>query len=80
MLFLSVSANVILQEAVDRLLQHNLRFWRSYWTTHEPRASDMLSHAELVNAIASHDPEAAEVAMRQHIGVSRGMLQDAFRT
>lgn len=75
-----ISANVILQEAVDRLLQHNLRFWRSYWTTHEPRASDMLSHAELVNAIAAHDPEAAEVAMRQHIGVSRGMLQDAFRS
>lgn len=75
-----VSANAILQEAVDRLLQHNLRFWRSYWTTHEPRASDMLSHADLVSAIESHDPEAAELAMRHHIGASRGLLQDAFRS
>ena len=31
-----MTGNAILQEAVDRLLQHNLRFWRSYWTTHEP--------------------------------------------
>ena len=75
-----ISGNAILQEAVDRLLQHNLRFWRSYWTTHEPRASDMLSHAELVAAIEAHDAEGAEVAMRQHIGASRGLLQDAFRT
>jgi DNA-binding GntR family transcriptional regulator len=74
-----VTGNAILQESVDLLLQHNLRFWRSYWTTHEPRASDMLSHADLVDALASHEPEAAEVAMRQHIGASRGLLQDAFR-
>jgi DNA-binding GntR family transcriptional regulator len=76
----SVTGNAILQESVDRLLQHNLRFWRSYWTTHEPRASDMLSHADLVDALASHEPEAAELAMRQHIGASRGLLQDAFRS
>ncbi|RYZ27938.1 MAG: GntR family transcriptional regulator, partial [Propionibacteriaceae bacterium] len=31
-----ITGNAILQEAVDRLLRHNLRFWRSYWTTHEP--------------------------------------------
>lgn len=74
-----VTGNGILQESVARLLQHNLRFWRSYWTTHEPRASDMLSHADLVDALESHEPEAAELAMRQHISVSRGLLQDAFR-
>jgi DNA-binding GntR family transcriptional regulator len=75
-----VTGNAILQESVDRLLQHNLRFWRSYWTTHEPQASDMLSHADLVGALESHDPEAAELAMRQHISASRGLLQDAFRS
>jgi DNA-binding GntR family transcriptional regulator len=75
-----VTGNVILQESVDRLLQHNLRFWRSYWTTHEPQASEMLSHADLVDALESHEPEAAELAMRQHIGASRGLLQDAFRS
>ncbi|MGI3785930.1 MAG: FCD domain-containing protein, partial [Janthinobacterium lividum] len=75
----TVTGNAILRESVELLLQHNLRFWRSYWTTHEPRASDMLSHADLVGAIESHDPEAAQVAMRHHIGASRGLLQDAFR-
>lgn len=75
-----VAGNAILQESVDLLLQHNLRFWRSYWTTHEPRPSDMLSHADLVDALASHEPAAAEQAMRHHIGASRGLLQDAFRS
>jgi DNA-binding GntR family transcriptional regulator len=61
------------------VLQHNLRFWRSYWTTHEPRASAMLSHAELVEALEAHDADGAVHAMRVHVGASRGMLQDAFR-
>lgn len=75
----AIAGNGLLQEAVERLLQHTLRFWRSYWTTHDPRASIMLSHADLVDAVASGDPDAAAQSMRDHIGASRGMLQDAFR-
>ncbi|SEP96052.1 GntR family transcriptional regulator [Microlunatus flavus] len=74
-----MTGNELLVEAVERLLLHSLRFWRSYWTTHEPRASAMLSHAELVTAVQDHDPEAAEHAMRAHLAVSRGTIQDAFR-
>ena len=74
-----MTGNDLLVETVERLLQHSLRFWRSYWTTHEPRASAMLSHAELVAAVEAGDADAAEAAMRAHVAVSRGTIQDAFR-
>ena len=38
----------------------------------------MLSHEELHRAISSHDSEQAELAMREHIGNSRGMIQSLF--
>jgi DNA-binding GntR family transcriptional regulator len=74
-----MTGNELLAESVERLLLHSLRFWRSYWTTHEPHGSAMLSHAELVAAVEAGDPEAAEQAMRAHLAVSRGTIQDAFR-
>jgi len=74
-----MTGNDLLVEAVERLLQHSLRFWRSYWTTHEPRGAAMLSHAELIDAVAAGDSDAAERAMREHLAVSRGTIQDAFR-
>lgn len=70
--------NSLLQDAADRLLQHNLRFWRSYWATHPARHGSMLSHADLLTALETHDPEAAEAAMREHIVASRQLLQAVF--
>jgi len=70
--------NSLLQDAADRLLQHNLRFWRMYWTTHPPQHSSMLSHKDLLEALESRDPEAAERAMREHIFASRQLLQAVF--
>jgi len=74
-----MASNGLLQDAAERLLQHNLRFWRSYWSTRATRHSSMLSHADLLEAIEARDPEAAERAMREHIGSSRELLQDVFQ-
>ncbi len=70
--------NSLLQDAAARLLQHNLRFWRSYWATRPVRHSSMLSHADLLRALEERDPEAAQKAMRDHIVASRQLLQSAF--
>jgi len=70
--------NSLLQDAADRLLQHNLRFWRSYWATHPARHASMLSHADLLAALEARDPDAAEAAMREHIMASRQLLQAVF--
>ena len=70
--------NSLLQDAAARLLQHNLRFWRSYWATHPVRHSSMLSHADLLRALEERDPEAAQKAMRDHIVASRQLLQSVF--
>jgi DNA-binding GntR family transcriptional regulator len=70
--------NSLLQDAADRLLQHNLRFWRSYWSTRPPQLSSMLSHADLLAALEARDPVGAEQAMREHIVSSRQLLQSVF--
>lgn len=70
--------NTLLQDAADRLLLHNLRFWRSYWAVRPAQHSSMLSHAALLDALEDRDPARAEQAMRDHIGASRQLLQSSF--
>lgn len=70
--------NSLLQDAGDRLLLHNLRFWRSFWATHPAARHTMVSHAELLAALVDRDPERAEAAMREHLAASRRLLQEAF--
>lgn len=70
--------NSLLQDAADRLLFHNLRFWRSYWSSRPAQHATMISHADLLEALEDHDPERAERAMRQHIAGSRALLQSSF--
>ncbi|MCA1481840.1 GntR family transcriptional regulator, partial [Bradyrhizobium sp. NBAIM08] len=50
-----IASNGLLRDAAERLLQHNLRFWRSYWSSHHPQASTMLPHADLLAALEAHD-------------------------
>jgi len=73
-----MAGNGLLQDAAERLLQHNLRFWRSYWATRPTQHSSMLSHADLLTALEARDCEAAERAMRNHIASSRELLQGVF--
>ena len=70
--------NPLLQDAADRLLLHNLRFWRLYFSARPAQRNVMLSHEKLHKAISSHDSETAELAMREHIANSRGMIQSLF--
>ena len=74
-----MASNGLLQDAAERLLQHNLRFWRSYWSTRPAQHSSMLSHADVLKADEARDPDAAERAMRAHIGASRELLQGVFQ-
>lgn len=70
--------NSMLQDQVERLLMHNLRFWRFYFSSRTVRVTAMLSHDELLAAVRDRDGDAAQSAMRQHIADSRGMLQALF--
>ncbi len=70
--------NVLLQDAAELLLMHNLRFWRSYWSTRPAQPASMLSHGPLLAALEARDPDAAEQAMREHIQQSRQLLASAF--
>lgn len=70
--------NALLQDAAERLLLHNLRFWRSFFRTRLPHADTMLSHRDLLLALEDGDCEGAQSAMRAHIGASRQLLQALF--
>lgn len=70
--------NPLLQDAAGRLLLHNLRFWRSYWASRPAMHATMISHAGLLAALESRDPDGAEQAMREHIAASRQLLQASF--
>jgi len=74
-----MASNGLLQDAAERLLQHNLRFWRSYWSTRATQHSSMLSHADLLTALENRDSQAADRAMREHIRSSRELLQGVFQ-
>jgi DNA-binding GntR family transcriptional regulator len=70
--------NALLQAPAERLLLHNLRFWRSYWAARPARQHTMMSHDALLTALEARDPQAAQAAMRAHLVASRQLLQDAF--
>jgi DNA-binding GntR family transcriptional regulator len=73
-----VIRNAMLEETVERLLSHNLRFWRFYFSTRAAQEGSMLAHDELLAGMESRDSDLAERAMREHIAASRGMLQSLF--
>ncbi|MCU1557701.1 MAG: hypothetical protein JWN09_1696 [Microbacteriaceae bacterium] len=70
--------NSLLQDAADRLLLHNLRFWRMYWESRSPQPSAMMSHSALVSALEAHDPELAAKAMREHLEASLLLVKSSF--
>src|ERR1700716_1737058 len=47
--------NSLLADTVDRLLMHNLRFWRFYFTSRTVQPTAMLGHDELLAGIRSRD-------------------------
>ena len=67
--------NSLLQDAADRLLLHNLRFWRMYWASRPAQHATMISHGSLLAALEAGDSEQAEKAMREHLVASRQLLR-----
>lgn len=70
--------NSLLQQAADRLLLHNLRFWRVYWRDRPASVEAMLSHEPLLEAIRTQDSRTAEEAMRTHLRESSQLVQVLF--
>src|SRR5947209_19821960 len=70
--------NTFLQDAADRILLHNLRFWRFYFTTRHAQPGTLVSHYPLLTALERRDAQEALNAMREHILVSRALLNALF--
>jgi DNA-binding GntR family transcriptional regulator len=70
--------NSLLQDPAERLLMHNLRFWRIYWAARPARHHTMIPHDALLAALEAHDADRAERAMREHLSASRQLLQATF--
>ncbi len=67
-----------LRELSDRLLRHNLRFWRSYWSSRPALKISMVSHDDLLKSLMDHDPIAAEAAMRSHLEDAKTLLRNSM--
>lgn len=70
--------NPLLQDAAERLLLHNLRFWRWYWAKTAATTETMMSHDDLLAALEDRAADRAETAMRQHLHASRQLVQLLF--
>ncbi len=70
--------NTFLQDAADRILLHNLRFWRFYFATRPAQPGTLISHRPLLAALERRDAEGALRAMRDHILASRALLHALF--
>lgn len=70
--------NSFLQDAADRILLHNLRFWRFYFTTRRAQPGTLVTHRPLLAALKRRDAREALTAMRDHILASRALLTELF--
>ena len=70
--------NSLLQDAADRILLHNLRFWRFYFTTRRAQQGTLVSHRPLLAVLERRDAQEAFMAMREHIHTSRALLNALF--
>ena len=70
--------NAFLQDATDRILMHNLRFWRFYFATYHVEHKTLISHESLLCALEQRDTELAARLMREHIHTSRALLNTLF--
>ena len=70
--------NSFLQDAADRILLHNLRFWRFYFTTRRAQPGTLVSHRALLTALKRREAQEALEAMREHILASRALLNEMF--
>ncbi len=74
----SIIRNSFLQDATERVLMHNLRFWRYYFSTHQALPKTMVSHWPLLIALEQRDAKVTREAMYEHILTSRNLLNTLF--
>lgn len=74
----SVVHNSFLRDATHRVLLHNLRFWRYYFSTRQALPKTMVSHLPLLTALEQRDVVATRNAMYEHILTSRNLLNTLF--
>lgn len=74
----SIVHNAFLRDATERVLLHNLRFWRYYFSTHQALPKTMVSHWPLLTALEQRDAEGTRAAMYEHIFTSRNLLNTLF--
>jgi DNA-binding GntR family transcriptional regulator len=75
---MDIVPNPFLYLSADRLLLHNLRLWRYYFSTYPPLGEAMVTHRPLLEALEQRDPLRAREAMYQHIRSSRALLNALF--
>jgi DNA-binding GntR family transcriptional regulator len=73
-----LSRNRFLITAADRILRHNERLWRYYFSARPGDVGALVSHEELLAALLARDPEAAERAMARHVESARAYLHALF--
>lgn len=78
--FARLAQNSILEETMNSILIRNSRILNLFFRSLEGdrRSNHFISHDDIVRAIADHDPDAAERAIRQHLDNSWSLLQSAF--
>ncbi len=74
----SIVHNSFLQDATGRVLMHNLRFWRYYFSTRQALPKTMVSHWPLLTALEQRDARGTRSAMYEHILTSRNFLNTLF--
>lgn len=74
----SIVHNSFLETAADRLLVHNLRFWRYYFTMYPPSSNTMITHQNLLEALQRREPAQARQAMLDHIHAGGALLHALF--
>jgi DNA-binding GntR family transcriptional regulator len=71
LLLASATMNLELAEVLRKLNERSLRFWFISFTTPDHHSSFQEQHEVIFEAVHDHDGDAAERAMRAHIGAFR---------
>jgi DNA-binding GntR family transcriptional regulator len=75
-----MAQNPILEEVMGSVLVASARIWNAFYQY--ARSGDttnyFVSHDNLLHAIAEHDPDAAEAAVREHLDISWSLIRVTF--
>ena len=70
--------NRYLEDSLTRILPLSARLWHLLYREQGADRKYMFHHGDIVAAIAAHDPDAAENAVRSHLQSAREILANAF--